>query len=274
MPPRSAAAVTPQIAPRGAATLSVARLPQILELLSRASPHGISLAALSAQTGIPKSSLLNILRGLQSLGYVTSVNAVYHLGAESYALANLIISTLRSGRLPAIARPALQRLSDTVGETVILGMLSQDERQCVYVDAIESRHTVRVSGIIGNHSPLYASTGGWVLLAHLPDGFVDAYLHSVDRVRHTAQTLTGIDELKAMYRQVREAGVSIAVGQMDESILGFGAPIFDAGGAIVGVVIISSVVSRALQRSDELAAAVRAAGREISAQLGHQVVAA
>jgi hypothetical protein len=111
MPPRSAAAPTPQIAPRGSATLSVARLPQILDLLSRASPHGASLASLSAQTGIPKSSLLNILRGLQSLGYLTSVNNIYHLGSEAYALANLIISTLRSGRLPAIARSTLQRLS-------------------------------------------------------------------------------------------------------------------------------------------------------------------
>lgn len=273
MPPRSAAAVTPQIAPRGAATLSVARLPQILDLLSRASPNGASLASLSAQTGIPKSSLLNILRGLQSLGYVTSANGAYHLGREAYALANLIISTLRSGRLPAIARPALQRLADKVGETVILGVLSQDERHVVYVDAIESRHTVRVSGIIGNHTPLYASTGGWVMLAHLPDGFVDAYLRSVDRVRHTAKTLTGIDELKAMYRQVREQGVSIAIGQMDESILGFGAPIFDASGTIAGVVIISSVISRALQRSDELADAVREAGREISGLLGHSIAA-
>ncbi|KQX17450.1 MULTISPECIES: IclR family transcriptional regulator [unclassified Sphingomonas] len=273
MPPRSAAAPTPQIAPRGSATLSVARLPQILDLLSRASPHGASLAALSAQTGIPKSSLLNILRGLQSLGYLTSVNNVYHLGSEAYALANLIISTLRSGRLPAIARPALQRLADEVNETVILGAMSQDERQVVYVDAIESRHAVRVSGIIGNHSPLYASTGGWVMLAYLPDAFVDSYLRSVERVRHTSKTLTGIDELKAMYRKVREDGVSIAVGQMDESILGFGAPVFDAGGAIAGVVIISSVVSRALDRSDELAAAVRAAGREISGLLGYQAAA-
>jgi hypothetical protein len=81
------------------------------------------------------------------------------------------------------------------------------------------------------------------MLAYLPDAFVDSYLRSVDLVRHTSKTLTGIDELKAMYRKVREDGVSIAVGQMDESILGFGAPVFDASGTIAGVVIISSVVS-------------------------------
>ena len=74
-----------------AAPRSVTRVVQIFDdLCSR--PTGASLATLSDSIGVPKSSLLNLLRGLLASNHLTFVNGLYQLGPEAYGMASAIIS--------------------------------------------------------------------------------------------------------------------------------------------------------------------------------------
>src|SRR5690349_4842164 len=124
---------------RGTAPRSVLRIIQILEYLASSS-DGYSLTALSEKLQTPKSSLLNLLRGLVAAHYVNYENNLYTLGAESYRLATTI-----SGRrqfLPT-ARPFMQHLTEQSGETALMAVLTPDRNSIVYIDKVESSSPFR-----------------------------------------------------------------------------------------------------------------------------------
>src|SRR5438045_660146 len=82
-PHRKPKASTEQPAARSATTLAPLRVMRIVGVLA-SHPDGLTLAALSARTGVPKSSLFSLLRTLESGGYVEGADGIYGLGPESF----------------------------------------------------------------------------------------------------------------------------------------------------------------------------------------------
>src|SRR5437868_4471415 len=89
---------------------AILRVPEVLSALA-SKRAGSSLAELSQQLNVPKTSLHRLLRTLERGGYLVHQTGVYSLGPTSFRLANLIGQAAPSTVFPACARPVLEWLA-------------------------------------------------------------------------------------------------------------------------------------------------------------------
>src|SRR5215470_7060596 len=141
----------------------VVKVLKILEAIHDA-PAGLQLKQVAKQTAINKSTAYRFLAHLEGEGYLYRDDAgAYVIGPK---LARMGSGTNFEESLRKMARPVLQKLWTTTGETVNLAVL--DGLQILYLDVIESSHTFRLASQIGSRRPLYCTALGKAILAHLP----------------------------------------------------------------------------------------------------------
>jgi DNA-binding IclR family transcriptional regulator len=249
---------------------SLIRTLRIVERLAHA-PSGLSLAALSSELELPKSSLLGLLRSLCGHGYAQHAEGGYVLGPSAFRLAAAIMPTMSLSRAAA---PVMRRLVERSGETALIALLDRDEAKAVYVEKVESARSIRYSVPIGATRPLHCSAAGRVLLAHADAEFIEAFLRRAPFPRLTPQTLTSGAELRALLPRIREQGVAITVGEVSADVAGFAAPVFDHRGQVVAALAMAAPASRTGSDPAEQAQLLRDAAREISLNLGHQAAPA
>lgn len=248
---------------------SVARVLQILDALT-CNPAGETLSGLSAMLHSPKTSLLNLLRGMIAENYVVQDGMFYQLGPQSFGLANAIVAAQGAPDLSAVARPFLRQLVDEVGETVVLAVLGPERDAAIYVEKIEAVASIRFSAPLGSRVPLYATASGRVLLAFRPATEIDAYLAKTRLVKISPATVTGKRELKAILHEVREEGVAIIRGEVESEVYGFAAPIFDANGQLAAAAVIGAPASRGAIKENILKKAVKKTAEAISRTNGYR----
>jgi DNA-binding IclR family transcriptional regulator len=109
------------------------RVFRILEFLAQ-NTDGFTLAELTRRLGVPKSSLLALLRTFADHGYLERLpNGVYRLGPKAIELG---LRSASQRDLPALAAPVLQDLMDKSGESVFLAVLAHDSPEMVYIDCV------------------------------------------------------------------------------------------------------------------------------------------
>ncbi|BDZ48864.1 hypothetical protein GCM10025867_11050 [Frondihabitans sucicola] len=156
---------------------SSVRTLEILETLSRSNEKR-SVATLSRELSIPKSSLHGLLRTMESMGWLETdgTGTLFGLGLRALVLGNAYIE---SDDVVGMAQPVLDSLAEFTGETVHLGRL--DGSDVVYLAKRESRHTLRLFSAVGRRLPAHATALGKAILARLPDEDVDARLEFPSR---------------------------------------------------------------------------------------------
>jgi len=246
---------------------SVGRVLQILERLT-CSPQGETLSALSALMETPKTSLLNLLRGMQSDQYIELENGFYRLGPQSYSLAMAVLATRQSTDFHSLARPFVTRFVEEYGETTMIAVLNPEKDAAIYVEKVEALASIRFAATIGSARPLYASAAGRALLAFQPPEVIDHYLNTANLVRLTQHTTTRKKDLRAKLKEIQTEGVAITRGEVDSETYGFAAPIFEADGTVIAVLAIGAPASRAEIKSKLLADALKKAAAEISRAIG------
>jgi DNA-binding IclR family transcriptional regulator len=243
------------------------RVVDILESIV-GSREGLPLRELSAQLEAPKSSLLPLLRTLAARGYLEQGPlGEYRLGRRALELG---MGVPAHRELPEIARPALRALMQRTGETVFLGILSDDGTSVVFVDKVDSEQVIRYTGGIGERRALHATSSGKVLLAFLSPSRREKILRVLPLKRYTDRTVTGLPALRASLEEVRRRGVCFNLDELAVGAAGIAAPIFDRDGQVVGACAIGAPTDRVRSRLKSLAAEVRATARAISAGLGHR----
>lgn len=248
---------------------SVTRVVQIFDdLCSR--PTGASLATLSESIGVPKSSLLNLLRGLLASNHLTFVNGLYQLGPEAYGMASAIIAARRFLSFADLARPIMRRLVDTTQETSVLAVMSTDKKSAIYVEKIESPTALRFTATVGDSRPLLWSAVGRVLLAFQVDHWLNEYMRTVKMVKHTPFSEVRRARLREILEDVRRTHVAATADQGTMNVSGFAAPIFDSSGALVAAVGLAAPTDRARERVEEFSAMAHDAGLEISRLMGYR----
>jgi IclR family acetate operon transcriptional repressor len=211
----------------------------ILECLVR--EDGLTAAELASRSQISRPAAYRILNTLQRRGYVVAPSGVrrFVLGPAVYAFT---ASLARSGGLPAIARPVMQRLFGEFNETMNLGVLSAD--QVLYVDMLESDQRLRTTAGVGDVDCLHSTALGKAMLALLPDDEVLAVLERVERPARTPSTKVSIDDLLADIAEARRCGYAI---DDEENVVGsrcVAAAIADADGRPMAALSISGPATR------------------------------
>ncbi|WP_025897774.1 IclR family transcriptional regulator [Sneathiella glossodoripedis] len=236
----------------------------LLRLLSNMQ-DGLNLSQISNRLDVPKSSLLATLKALTDQGFLVRRGTIYQLGPEAFSLASIILA----GRsLRQIARPFLEKSMEDCGETVLLAELAADRRNAIYVDLVESPKSVRFSVSVGTQRPLYASSSGRLLLAHMSDEERDEYLSTVEFKKWTEVTIVDPDELRTHLKETVIKGVAETYGDFTADASGFSSPVFNSDGDVVAALTIAVPISRALREKEKFAKAAVHSAAEISKILG------
>jgi IclR family acetate operon transcriptional repressor len=258
-------AVSPRVHNRDAGPRALGRALEVLEALARRR-DGATLSGLSRRLGSPKSSLLYLLRPMTRLGYlVRSPDGHYRLGPAAFTLA---MAALSNRELPEMARPFLEDLAATSGETALLATMAGDAPAAVYIDKVESQNTVRYTARIGERRPLYCSAIGKLLLAYLSPAKRQEYVKTTRLKALTPKTPVTRAALRRELDEIRSTGLSVSVDEIAQGAAGMAAPIFDRRGEVVAGLVLGAPSQRVLAEQPRLAALVIESARELSRVMG------
>jgi DNA-binding IclR family transcriptional regulator len=246
------------------AVRSVSRSLDILDLLAEG-PRG--LGAVAREVGLPKTTAYRLLLTLEQRGIVSRDEGpeTFRLGPR---LLYLGLQARAGDSLHAAALPTMRELRQRFGETVNLNVRVGDERLCIA--SVEGVYSVRMTGVLGQRSPLHSGAAARALLAFLPEEAVDRYIDSNLLEPVTSQTITDPTELRAALRTARELGYVVSHGERSPGVTSLGAPVWNVEGELVASVNLSGPSERMAQHPlEELGRAVAASGLAISSALGY-----
>ena len=231
----------------------------------RTREDSIGVSELARRLGLGKSGVHRLLVTLAAEGLIEqdARTGGYRLGIVMFELGEAVRVHLD---LHAAAGPVLAHLRTQTGESSQVGVL--DGTEVVYVDRLESAHSLRLMYETGRRVPAHCTSSGKVLLAHLPDAALDAVLaHPLRRL--TPQTIVDADALRAALATVRERGWADAVDEREIGVASLAAPIRDRYGEVVAAVSIGAPVARfGAGARRRYARALVEAGEAISRRLG------
>ncbi|WP_410676063.1 IclR family transcriptional regulator [Amycolatopsis sp. cmx-4-68] len=218
---------------------------------------------IAAKLGVARSTGYRYLQSLVGRGFLEETAGGFRLGPRIFELAR----SARAGLgLSDAALPVMRSLAAKVTETVLLTRRSG--RSVVCLDLVESRHAVRLSYDRGQILPINAGAAAEVLLAWADPEEVTSVLEQGPLERFTPETLTDHNQLRSRLDKIRERGVAVSQGELDEHILGVAAPIRDISGGVCAAISVAALAARIPPSSvPEVEAAVKDAAEAVTRQL-------
>ena len=243
---------------------AVVRALAVLDLLSRQT-EPISLARLTSELALPKSSVRVICNTLATCGFVRRhADGSYRLSSKIVSLAESFLAGTD------VAREFNAIWSDSRSspeETVLLSVLSGSD--AVYVAVRNSIRPLGLAFRVGLKFPAWVSASGKAMLANLP---AEEARQIASEGMQSAGNPGGPRALNTLLKELeltRQRGYSIDDQGIREGVYAFGAPVFDAAGAVVAAVSVcvstASLEGKAAARHRDVALAV--AG-ELTERLG------
>lgn len=246
----------------GTEVKSAARTIELLELLA-AEPQPLTLTEIASRSGLPVSSLHQLLRTLVARGWLatTTHGTGYTIGVRALLTG---MSFIERDPIVQAARPMLNVLRSELGETVHLARL--DGSRVVYLASRESEHQLRSVSRVGQSLSAHATGLGKAALTALSDDEIRAlFPQALDQI--TPNTIDDRDEL------IRQVGLARTRGWADEreeNTFGSGCIAAVIPRASDPYAISASVPLTRLNadRVSQIANAMMAAARDISSSLG------
>jgi DNA-binding IclR family transcriptional regulator len=217
----------------------------VLDCMSRAGrPIGVS--DISRRVGLSKASVHHLLATLESRRFVMQDpnTALYRLGWALYELGS---SVVRDVELSRIARPFLDKLAASTGESVLLGILDGDA--VLYLDRGEPQGGLRMVASAGRRGSLHATASGKVLLAFCDDPtLVDRALEE-PLEQMTRTTVIEQATLRRQLGQVRARGYATCWQEREVGFCSVAVPLKDYTGSVVGSLALAGPASRLTPRT-------------------------
>lgn len=239
---------------------------RILELFSPGRER-LSLEEISAETGFPKPTVFRIVKTLEKEGFLSRDEGLcsYSLGLKLLELGGLVYESLS---LRKAASPQMDRLSEKLKATVLLGIIREDH--LLYIDKRETHSLIRVSSYMGLKRPPHYGMLGTVLLAFMDPRERMRLLETYPPQKTSPASPTDIKEVLSRFHKVRQMGYFIEKGEVIEGVVGIGAPVRDFSGQVVaalGVALMEFQVREAGE--EEIVREVLFSANEISRALGY-----
>lgn len=171
-----------------------------------------SLIEISEMVSLSPSTALRILSTLADHNYLyrNKNNLRYYLGFKLSQLSNTALYDLDIRR---IARPYLEDINDTFGESVGLYLLQKKVRVCI--ERIEGKRILRHMVMVGDVNPLNVGASGKVLLAYQKPDFI-------------ADVVNGNKKLEQDLDNIRKSGYAISYGEREPGVISVACPIFNS----------------------------------------------
>ncbi len=245
---------------------SIDRALSIVEALA-GEKDGLGVTEISMRVGLHKSTVHRLLSALGERGYVEQRSGgAYRLGMKIVELSSLYLNQVE---LKTEAQPYLRRLLQLTKQPVHLAML--EGLEIIYIDKIETIHSIRMYSQIGRRSPALCTASGKALLSGLPDAELCEKIRGTKLPTYTSRSITDPEALIKEIRLIRQRGWSRDDQEHEPGIRCIAAPIYDYRGNIVAAVSTSGlkqIITPA--RDEEIAGFVMDAAHSISQRMGYR----
>jgi IclR family acetate operon transcriptional repressor len=222
----------------GPTVQSVSRAASILELLADDGELGIT--ELGRRLGVHKATASRLVATLSEHGLVER-NPATDKVRLGFGLVHLAGAAMTGLDLVQQARPILQALAEQTEETVNLGVL--DGGSVVYLDQIAGTRAIVSASWVGRRTPAHCTSNGKVLLAHLRDAELAAFLsHPLERL--TPGTIVDPEALRAQLIEVRARGYAQTIEELEEGLNAVAAPVRRADGGVIAAVSVAGPAFR------------------------------
>ena len=206
--------------------------------LSAESPQ-MTLSEVARATGLTRAAARRFLITLTELGYTRSDGREFSLRPKVLELGYAYLAGLS---LNEVAAPHLEDLVAQTRESSSVAVL--DGEEIVYVVRVPTKRIMTAAINVGTRFPAYATSMGRVLLAHLPDDQLDAYLNNTRLEPITKRTITDPGRLREILGAGRAQGFVMTDQELEEGLRSAAVPIRDANGAVVAAMNVSTHASR------------------------------
>lgn len=241
---------------------SVSRAIEILKLFEDNDELGVT--EISKGAGLHKSTAFGLISTLEMYHLLekNDTSDKYRLGIEIFRLGTKVNSDLRH-----MAYPYLEKLVTLYSETVNLVVLEYPN--VVYMEKVESSHSMRISTSIGETRPLYCTAVGKILLAQMTEEQINHYLDTVPLKRYTPNTIVDSAILTEHLASAKKAGYAFENEELEPGLSCVAAPITNHMGKAFAAISISGPSSRMdeIQRS-QIGNTISRFSMELSAKLG------
>jgi len=219
----------------------MASLARGLQVIRAFSEHRrqLTIAQVSQSTGLSRAAARRCLYTLARLGYVGEDNRRFFLRPQVLTLGHAYLS---STPLAALAQPHLDAVSRSLRESCSAAILDGDD--IVYICRSAETRIMSISLFVGTRLPAYCTSMGQVLLAHLPDEALKAYLDRVRLVARTNRTIVSAAKLRKVLAGVREAGYAVLDQELEVGLRSIAVPVTDARGHVVAAINIGAHAAR------------------------------
>lgn len=247
---------------------SVLRAMQILECFMDSETEW-TLKALVEQLGLPTTTVFRQVSTLTERRYLEQdpIRKSYRPGPRLLLLSSAILG---QSDLRRTARPELERLSNTLQETINLSVLL--ERDIFYLDKVETHRSIVCNTQVGSRAPAYATSAGKAMLACQDDGYVEDYCRWMEKEARsfTPNTIIAPDRLREELAFTRLHGYAIDDGEIEDGLLCVAAPICDMNHRAVGAISVSGPDYRMQAERETMIREVCMTARNISRMLGYR----
>ncbi|CAN5195987.1 IclR family transcriptional regulator [soil metagenome] len=184
--------------------------------------------------------------------------AVYDLGAAASV----------HFALHEAAVPPMAQLRNATGETVQLAVL--DGREVVYVERLDSPHTLRLFLEVGRRNWAHCTGTGKVLLAYLPEDRLDRLLDGWELKARTPYTITDQQLLRKELKEIRHRGWGQNLHESEVGVVSVGAPVRNSMGDIVAAMSVAGPAQRMDPVMDTIATELIEAVATASRRMGYR----
>ncbi len=226
----------------------------------------LTLTEVAGIVGLTRANARRILLTLKHLGYVSCPdNKYFRLTPKVLSLGYSYLSGLPFREL---AMPYLQEVTHKVNESCSMSVL--DGHDIVYVARVHTERIMRMALAIGTRLPVYCTSMGKAMMAHLPERKLKNLFDELDFQQFTPKTLSKT-EIKEQLGLVRKQGFAVADEELEIGVRSIAVPIFDHSGDAVAAINISGHASRVTieEMKSQYLPVIRAAVDQIENALKH-----
>jgi DNA-binding IclR family transcriptional regulator len=243
----------------GGTVRAVDRAIAILQCFTADKP-ALSVLEIQRRVGLSRPTLYRLLQTLATTGLVRAEGDPqrFRLAHGVMELAHVWLAGLNK---VDVARPILEGLRETTGETAALFVLREQKRICVF--ELESHHALTIARGVGDTGDITLGASGKAILAYLDEKRRDAILGQVAKARRV--------ELAKALEVVRNRGFATSESEVIVGAVAFAAPTFNHNGEVAGCVGVFGPRAR-VKDSDipRFGALVMQAANAISLQFGYR----
>lgn len=238
---------------------------KIIEALAGAE-HGLGVTQIAKQLDMPKARVHRHLSGLREHGYVAQQTPgnQYRIGWRLYLLGQQFS---RQFDIVSLARPAMESLRDSTGQTVVLATFAEGE--VVVLNLLRGHTALEIALRPGTRFNVNSVAQGKVALAFGPADLLDNVL-SQPLQSSTPRTIVDPERLRSEIELVRRRGWADGPEEVFTGVNALAAPLFQSDGRFFGTIaLVGSIHYLPVKPLQEHVEKLLQASYQISSLLGH-----